>query len=494
MSVSQAVESVTNYDMATALELPLGAEMEAKFIALRNLQLKKIKKLMSSIDVKDKEITKLKLLGKDTSNRRTQLIQALRNKIKDLELINDVIKEELVRKTESTTKDINDMIIRKTLGGPKRFRPLSREELENKIIELQAVEKKLSNTSSVRKSQDNGATAANSAESKAERTSVVAESKTERTKAVASSDEAKAYSSSLPGLIDSAALVDEVQTLKDTLTAKDNLIGSQRDEIVRLRSRNAELVVLEEDMEFYERELKDMKDRNDDLMKHVDSITRQLAVATETINRYNAETVMVQSQAQMEIDALHKQSEKLLKQNATLLASLADAEQSLQKYEQDLTLTRSKSTSIESQITSKDVKLKTLTEKNIKLEERVRYLEGKCASLEADSQQVAILKEQLREKNIAIKEMKRNIDERDRATQLKANALSSTGTSSTSRLLGNELGPRTGSQAKLLETPLSPAPAALAPANNVSASSPAPMEAEEKEVSPRPGSAEKGQK
>lgn len=133
-------------DMATALELRLDEEQEAKFLALKNLQNKKLKKLMSSIDTKDKEIAKLKILGKD--NRRTQMIQALRNKIRDQEFINDVLKEELAKAfnrdpdNNYTQADINEMIMRKTITGPKRFRPLTREELENQVFELEKKTKK----------------------------------------------------------------------------------------------------------------------------------------------------------------------------------------------------------------------------------------------------------------------------------------------------------------------------------------------------------------
>jgi hypothetical protein len=85
---------MADIDMATALEISLPAsEQEAKFVALKNLHTKKVKALMLSLDVKDKEIAKLKVLGKDS--RKTEMIQRLRTKIKDQELLVDTIKEEL---------------------------------------------------------------------------------------------------------------------------------------------------------------------------------------------------------------------------------------------------------------------------------------------------------------------------------------------------------------------------------------------------------------
>ena len=45
--------------------------------------------------------------------------------------------KEKTEMTEEIKTYINDIIIKKTLSGPKRFRPLSREEMENKISELE---------------------------------------------------------------------------------------------------------------------------------------------------------------------------------------------------------------------------------------------------------------------------------------------------------------------------------------------------------------------
>ena len=69
-------------DIASALDLTMADAEEAKFNALRALHAKKIRQLMTSIEAKEKEVAKLKVLSKDS--RRTQMIQALRGKIKDM--------------------------------------------------------------------------------------------------------------------------------------------------------------------------------------------------------------------------------------------------------------------------------------------------------------------------------------------------------------------------------------------------------------------------
>ena len=54
--------------------------------------------------------------------------------------------------SECVSVEVNNFIIGKTISGPKRFRPLIREELENRIIEL---EKKLENKDSLEDKKTN---------------------------------------------------------------------------------------------------------------------------------------------------------------------------------------------------------------------------------------------------------------------------------------------------------------------------------------------------
>jgi len=46
------------------LRLLLDDENEAKFLALKSLQMKKLKQLMAALDIKEREISKLKILSK----------------------------------------------------------------------------------------------------------------------------------------------------------------------------------------------------------------------------------------------------------------------------------------------------------------------------------------------------------------------------------------------------------------------------------------------
>lgn len=237
-------------DMATALELSLESEQEAKFQALKNLQSKKIKYLMTSIDAKDKELAKLKVLGKD--NRRTQMIQALRNKLRDQELVSDVTKEELSRRNDMTADEVNAYIMRKTLGGPKRFRPLSREELETKISEL---ERKL------KRAGDGPSRSSASLANNVTTSSNVSFSRVTNENSRSASDD----------LSTMAMLTDELLNLRTTLDSKDATIEQQKEDVSRLRARNSELRVTDEEMDFQDRNYRELKTAYDQVSSSVEN-------------------------------------------------------------------------------------------------------------------------------------------------------------------------------------------------------------------------------
>jgi hypothetical protein len=392
--------SQQSIDMATALELTLDDEHEARFLALKSLQTKKLKSLMSSIDAKDKEIAKLKILGKD--NRRAQMIQELRKKIRTHETINDIIKEELQKKTETTIEDMNNLIIRKTLAGPKRFRPLSREELENKIIELEKV---------VNKKQREPAAAM---------TTSASTSRVVRSEAKSESAEPKKPSGNETGTLGDRvddvgkfiSLVDEIDDLRRTVRSKDSVIDAQKEEIIRLRSRNAQLIVVEEEAEFQEKQYNDLKAYNDSLLGSLEDTTRKLAEALDVSMKLRAETLLDNESRIAEIDALHVQNEKYMRQHAQLLSTIAELEVEREHHTTNVYASRQHTSTIEQSVHEKDAVIRSWEEKYARLEEKLRACEKKVILLTKENSQIEELKEQLREKNIAYKELKRNLDEK----------------------------------------------------------------------------------
>lgn len=112
----------------------IGASESSKVRALQTMHEQKTRALMKSIDQLRKQVDTLKSQGKES--RRTALIQSLRNQGKEQDLVVDVLKRELESATGKSSNEIDEFIIKKTLGGPKRFRPKSREELSLEIRRL----------------------------------------------------------------------------------------------------------------------------------------------------------------------------------------------------------------------------------------------------------------------------------------------------------------------------------------------------------------------
>ena len=109
---------------------------DAKVIALQNLHSQKIRALMKSIEKYKVEVKKLSSQNRESS--RSRQIQGLQNQLRSAELVSDVLKETLTKSTTPMSPtDVNDLVIRKTLGGPKRFRPKTREELQNQVNDLE---------------------------------------------------------------------------------------------------------------------------------------------------------------------------------------------------------------------------------------------------------------------------------------------------------------------------------------------------------------------
>jgi hypothetical protein len=97
----------------------------------------KVRALMKSIHQLQEQLQMLK--SQDKEHRRSALIQNLRASQREQELLIDVLKQTLVDKVpefQDSRDLVNDFVLKKAVGGPLRFRPPSREELENELSVL----------------------------------------------------------------------------------------------------------------------------------------------------------------------------------------------------------------------------------------------------------------------------------------------------------------------------------------------------------------------
>jgi len=77
----------------------------------------------------------LKKQGREgTESHRSKLIKSQQTKIRDLEFVADFLKSEMGLRCGMESEAVNEMILKKTCGAPRRFRPMVREEMENKVL------------------------------------------------------------------------------------------------------------------------------------------------------------------------------------------------------------------------------------------------------------------------------------------------------------------------------------------------------------------------
>lgn len=109
----------------------------AKVGALRKMQDQKVRALMRSIGQLQAQIQALK--AQDQEHRRSALIQNLRKQQREQELLVDVLKQALLEKVpefNNSRAAVNEFVIKKSVGGPLRFRPKTREELEGELRQV----------------------------------------------------------------------------------------------------------------------------------------------------------------------------------------------------------------------------------------------------------------------------------------------------------------------------------------------------------------------
>ena len=382
-------------DIATALDHVLGdPKTESKFQALKVLHAKKIKSLMGSIDSQQKEIGKLKTLSKD--NRRTQIIQSLKKKIRELELVCDVLKEEFEKKLEWSREEVNDFVIRKTISGPKRFRPLTREELENQIAELE----KRSKSNHAISSNPPPASTTNGRKRSSQQ--LPSASGTNR-----SGSESNRDFEDPAVMLKISQLQEKVTSAQHDCDRKDEVIATLRQEVSRLRTLTSQLRAGEEERDMTERQLNDLRARHERTIEELEEALQKVSTTEEECFQIQAQSQLELEQQSLELEILRDQCEKGLKQNTSLLRRLTELEAS-RVAPLAQTATTSDSPPRQSQ-----------------LQEKLRIANARIATLEAlpktsDAEHLATidnLKTTLREKNETIRELKRNITELSRVSR-----------------------------------------------------------------------------
>lgn len=414
-------------DLATSLDhILLDPLTENKFQALKLLHAKKIKSLMTSIDNQQKEISKLKVLSKD--HHRTQIIQSLKKKLKDQEYINDVLKDEICKKCEINREEINSYIIRKTISGPKRFRPLTREELENNFIEL---EKKLK----IKKSSSEaggggggggGGSSGGSINGNPNGNGIGLNNGNIDKNLI--KKQGNSSSNPLPPPVDDAQYLSKISELQDSLSDTQQLneqneiiITQLKDEINRLRSINTNLLIIEEERNIIEKQYNDLTLRYDHLTDELDEAYHQVGVYQEESYQIKLQCELEIENYLQEINILKEQNEKSLKQNTHLLKNMTELENLFHKNQRTGTSTGTSTGSNSGGHTVAESKLDQRPSSSSGVHEKLKFANQRISQLESQLNQTIAtsnttanelleLRSQLREKNNQIRDLKRNMN------------------------------------------------------------------------------------
>ncbi|KAE8914549.1 hypothetical protein PF005_g16667 [Phytophthora fragariae] len=210
--------------------------VEAKVGALKAAQEQKVRALMRSINQLQEQLQALKAQGKE--HRRSALIQELRTQQREQELLIDVLKQTLQEKVpefQDSRALVNDFVLKKAVGAPLRFRPKTREELEN---ELQALGQNFQRTVEKLK-LDNQRNAAAAKEEKPNESEEEEEDEAKEEKEATTS----------PNNHDTAAddaLYEEIEQLRAEVASKSVTIHAQADEMAELYADLDKLKVCED--------------------------------------------------------------------------------------------------------------------------------------------------------------------------------------------------------------------------------------------------------
>lgn len=382
------------YDLATALDTPLNhPRIESKYQTLRLFSAKKIKSLMGSIDI---QVKKLKEYKDAPSDGRTATIQALKKKLRDQEFIADVLKEEVRIKKSLSVRNVNDNIIAETIGGPKRFRQLTREEIENNLADLEVQEKQM----------------------KAEVTSAPSQSRSKqasssREQGRAASGTSAASSSTERGNIDSrrAALLSEQKRYEDIAAEQIAQIEAATGEMDRIRSRNCDLKSQLEMSALQAKDMEAMLAAKERLEGTLEDVLVRLTAARAELAQTKQSAPVDRDSYLSQIERVNAQCSKAVSQNNVLLQRMKSIEDELNGLIEDpLAQVRANASRNLSGVSGEETD-EYLEELYARLNKQLEESELRRSALEAQSAEVDALREELRARNEETREVRRSMAE-----------------------------------------------------------------------------------
>ncbi|KAJ0406533.1 hypothetical protein ATCC90586_003512 [Pythium insidiosum] len=252
---------------------------DAKLTAMKTAHDQKVRSLMRSINQLQEQIQQLKT--QDKEHRRSALIQSLRQSQREQELLIDILKQTLVEKVpefQESRELVNDFILKKSIGAPLRFRPKTREELENELDVLDGKYKRAVET--LQKAKDDAARAPTSA--RGER-SMVGESKRDEDEdpvPIVKRQQAPQQPAT-PLVIVDPSLQEEIDRLKVELASKTMTIHTQADELHELMAELDKLRIVEERLERKQHKISALEEKISHLQQEAVTLLHEKEAETE---------------------------------------------------------------------------------------------------------------------------------------------------------------------------------------------------------------------
>lgn len=238
--------------------LDSGGNSNEKVMALRNLHQQKVRILMKTINGQKSEIEKLKRATKEA--KMAKKVQSQARKLKEMEVTVDVCKEKLLNKNGGSfesLEQVNDFILKKTCGAPLRFRPKTREKLQNEIAELEKANKRLQiKLKSVAEQS----------------TRAVQETSRSKTPQKQTQQQIQAGAEDAEGI---KSLLEQVELLKVAVASRDLNLRTHMDEMERMHGDLREMRVYEEKCSRLQRKYNHQKAHLKDLEDVLDDVTRE---------------------------------------------------------------------------------------------------------------------------------------------------------------------------------------------------------------------------
>ncbi|CAM9301781.1 unnamed protein product [Ectocarpus sp. 13 AM-2016] len=278
-------------------------DMPVQLQALTKIHAQKVRSLMRSVAELKKRLALATAQGKD--HRRSAMIRAMRTRLREQDLVVDVIKEELGLKTGLGKEETNDWVIRKTVGGPLR------RELQNELYRLEKKYRQALDKLKTRRTGgdgDEGGVVGTTAE----------RSRVELEGQVGGGGDTDQQASTKELMRLSEAL-EEVDALRVSVRSRDAALQAQAEAIDQLQLENRDLRGVREKLGRKERRARELKRKHANLGEQHTALLEDFEASQEQVHHLKAQLALRKEEALAEADEFREQSLRQAEEVGVLL-------------------------------------------------------------------------------------------------------------------------------------------------------------------------------